>query len=388
MGPTDEIQLIQVRRIDKVRHPTSDSCRGYPFCSSEFSRAVRSFSASAEGETGSAPAVVTHKGNEQQDFFPTARYGWEAKRAGKPAPIAANYTLRASRGRMAAKAMMAVRERGISPKLIIGHLGWGETLFAKDVFPDATLVVHAEFFYSADRRRRRLRSEFPLRGGIERLFELRAKNAAILAAMNDADFAVAPTRWQASRFPPYLQSKLRIVHEGINTELVKPNPAATYRVPGANFTFKAAMKSSHSSIAISSPTAAITSLCARCRRFSARPSAHVVIVGGDSTSYGAAAPAGQTWKEIFLSEVREQLPLKSRAFRRQGPICGFCVTVADFGPHVYLTYPFVLSWSMLEAMSAGAPLIASSTRQCSKLLRMVLTGSSSIFLTSMAWPGA
>ena len=134
--------------------------------------------------------------------------------------------------------MIALRQRGINPQLIIGHLGWGETLFAKDVFPDATLVVHAEFFYSARGADVGFDPEFPLRGGIERLFELRAKNAAILAAINDADFAVVPTRWQASCFPPYLQSKLRLVHEGINTELVKPNPAATYRVPGANVTFK------------------------------------------------------------------------------------------------------------------------------------------------------
>lgn len=307
-------------------------------------------------------AVVTHKGNEQQDFLRTARYGWEAKRAGKPNPIAANYAVRASRGGMAAKAMMALRERGIDPKLIIGHLGWGETLFAKDVFPDAALIVYAESFYSATGADVGFDPEFPLKGGIERLFEVRAKNAAILAAMDDADLAVAPTHWQASRFPAYLKPKLKVMHEGINTELVKPNPAVTYRVPGATLTFKAGDEVITFVNRNLEPyrgyhifMRALPAILA------ARPNAHAVIVGGDSISYGAAAPAGQTWKEIFLSEIRGRLPLSRVHFVGKIPYLDYVSLLQVSAAHIYLTYPFVLSWSMLEAMSAGAPLIASST---------------------------
>jgi glycosyltransferase involved in cell wall biosynthesis len=320
-------------------------------------------------------AVVTHKDNEQQDFLRTARYGWEPKRAGKPDRIAANYALRASRGSMAAKAMMALRQRGVNPKLIIGHLGWGETLFAKDVFPDATLILHAEYFYSATGADVGFDPEFPLTGGIERLFELRAKNAAILAAMNDADIAVAPTHWQASRFPRYLQSKLRIMHEGINTEWVRPNPTATYSVPGTNITFKGGDE-------------VITFINRNLEPYrgyhifmralpailAARPDAHVVIIGGDSTSYGAAAPAGHTWKEIFLSEVREQLPLDRVHFVGKVPYTEYVSLLQVSAAHVYLSYPFVLSWSMLEAMSAGAPLIASSTQPVLEVIEHGING--------------
>ena len=320
-------------------------------------------------------AVVTHKGNEQQDFLRTARYGWEPKRAGKPDPVAANYTLRASRGRMAAKAMMALRERGINPKLIIGHLGWGETLFAKDVFPDATLVVHAEFFYSATGADVGFDPEFPLTGGIEQLFELRAKNAAILAAMHDADIAVAPTHWQASRFPRYLQSKLKVMHEGINTQLVIPNAAAAYSVPGTNFTFKCGDEVVTFINRNLEPyrgyhifMRALPAILA------ARPDAHVVIVGGDATSYGAAAPAGQTWKEIFLSEVRERLPLSRVHFVGKIPYTQYLSLLQVSAAHVYLSYPFVLSWSMLEAMSAGAPLIASSTQPVLEVVENGING--------------
>jgi glycosyltransferase involved in cell wall biosynthesis len=314
------------------------------------------------GRPGLRLATVTHKDNGQKDFLPTARYGWEPKRAGSPHPIAANYALRASRGRMAAKAMMALRARGFNPELIIGHLGWGETLFAKDVFPDATLLVHAEFFYSANGADVGFDPEFPSRGGTAGLFELRAKNAAILAAMNDADIAVAPTRWQASRFPLYFQEKLRVVHEGIDTNLMKPNPAATFRVAGANLAFKAGDE-------------VITFLNRNLEPYrgyhifmralptilAARPSAHVVIVGGDSVSYGAAAPNGQSWKEIFLSEVRDRLPMNRVHFVAKIPFLDFVSLMQVSAVHVYLTYPFVLSWSMMQAMSAGAPLVASRT---------------------------
>ena len=93
----------------------------------------------------------------------------------------------------------------------------------------------------------------------------------------------------------------------------------------------------------------------------ARPTAHAVIVGGDSISYGAAAPAGQTWKEIFLSEVRDRIPLSRVHFVGKIPYVDYVSLLQVSAAHIYLTYPFVLSWSMLEAMSAGAPLIASST---------------------------
>jgi glycosyltransferase involved in cell wall biosynthesis len=307
-------------------------------------------------------AVVTHQGNEQRDFLPTARYPWEPKQAGTPTPLAANYALRVSRGQVAAKAMMAVRDRGINPELVIGHLGWGETLFAKDVFPDARLVVNAEYFYAATGADVDFDPEFPLGGGIERRFEVRAKNAAILAALNDADLGVAPTRWQAGRFPAYLQQKLAIAHEGIDTARVKPDPAAVFRVPRRKLVFR--------------PGDEVVTFVNRNLEpyrgyhifmralptiLASRAQANAVIVGGDSVSYGAAAPDGRSWKEIFLSEVRDWLPPGRVHFVGKIPYADYVSLLQVSAAHVYLTYPFVLSWSMLEAMSAGAPLIASDT---------------------------
>jgi len=319
-------------------------------------------------------AAVTHKANEQAETLAGARYGWESGRAGTPHKIAANFALRASQGRMAAKAMLALRDRGFDPKLIIGHLGWGETLFAKDVFPDATLVVHAEFFYSATGADVGFDPEFP-DSDTERRFELRAKNAAILAAMNDADVAVAPTRWQASRFPNYLWSKLNVVHEGIDTNLIKPDAGASFRIAGTELVFR--------------PGDEVVTFVNRNLEpyrgyhifmralpavLAARPRAHAVIVGGDSVSYGASPPQGQSWKEIFLAETRERLPLERVHFVNRIPFADFISLMQVAAAHVYLTYPFVLSWSMLQAMSAGAALIASNTAPVAEVVEDGVNG--------------
>jgi glycosyltransferase involved in cell wall biosynthesis len=262
---------------------------------------------------------------------------------------------------MAAKAMMALRARGFDPRLIIGHLGWGETLFAKDVFPDAMLIVHAEFFYSATGADVGFDPEFP-DGGIEHLFELRAKNAAILAAMNDADVAVTPTRWQASRFPSYLQAKLNVVHEGIDTNRVRPNASASFRVAGTDLLFRPGDELVTFVNRNLEPYRGYhVFMRALPAILAARPRAHAVIVGGDAVSYGAASANGASWKDIFLAQVREQLPMQRVHFVNRIPFNDFVSLMQVSAAHVYLTYPFVLSWSMLQAMSAGAPLIASNT---------------------------
>lgn len=320
-------------------------------------------------------AVVTNKENDHVDFLPTARYGWEPQRAGRPEHISTNFALRVSRGRMAANAMLAIRSQNFVPDVILGHLGWGETLFAKDVFPDARLIVHAEFYYSASGADVGFDPEFPFDDRAERRFELRAKNAAILAAMIDADRAVAPTHWQASRFPAELQHKIDIVHEGIDTDLIAPNSNAVFRIGGTGQVFR--------------PGDEVITFVNRNlepyrgyhifmrmlpRLLSERPNAHVIIVGGDAVSYGAAPPQGKSWKQIFLSEVRDRLPMERVHFVGKIPFADFVALMQVSAAHVYLTYPFVLSWSMLQAMSAGAPIIASDTEPVREIIEDGVNG--------------
>ena len=306
--------------------------------------------------------AITDATNQRPDFIPTSRYAFAASAAGQPHPLAQNYALRAARGQAAARAMVALRERGFVPDLVIGHLGWGETLFAKDVFPKACLVVHAEFYYSADGADAGFDPEFRSSDDVAWRQNLRSRNAAILQAVNDADFAVSPTLWQASRLPAAFRSKTAVLHEGIDTDKVAPNSAAWLALQRAGV----AMKPGDEIITFVNRNLEPYRgyhifLRALPKILKARPNARAVIVGGDEVSYGAAPPPGKSWKQIFLDEVQADLPMDRVHFTGKVPYPDYLRLMQISAAHVYLTYPFVLSWSMLEAMSAGALVIASAT---------------------------
>ncbi len=306
--------------------------------------------------------VVTDQANEHVDRLPTARYRFDARKVKGGDRISRSYAVHAARARMTARAMEAIRARDFRPSVVVGHLGWGETLFVKDVFPDARLITHAEFFYAPKGADVGFDPEFPALVDLEERLQLRAKNAAILAAMSETDIAVAPTRWQASRFPEEWQSKIRVVHEGIDTEAVAPNANAALRLPGS----RGVLTANDEVLSFVNRNLepyrgyhifmrALPEILAK------RPNAHAVIVGGASVSYGPAAPEGQSWKKIFLGEVADRLPMERVHFVDRVPFSSLVALFQITSAHVYLTYPFVLSWSLLQAMSAGAPIVASRT---------------------------
>ena len=100
-----------------------------------------------------------------------------------------------------------------------------------------------------------------------------------------------------------------------------------------------------------------------------RPLARIVIVGGDGVSYGSKPPAGTTWKALFLKEVEDQIDLSRIHFVGTVPYNAFIGLLQVSACHVYLTYPFVLSWSMLEAMSAGCLVVGSRTQPVQEVIR-------------------
>ena len=192
--------------------------------------------------------------------------------------------------------------------------------------------------------------------------DVRGRNAAMALALLDADVGVAPTRWQASHFPDELRRKIEVVHEGIDTDLVRPSPDAVLRLKASGtvlragdevVTYVARNLEPHRGFHVF--MRALPAILA------ARPWAQVVIVGGDGTSYGPGPAGGGTWKARMLAEVGDGLDLSRVHFLGHIPYAALIRVLQVSAAHVYLTYPFVLSWSMLDAMSAGALVIGSRT---------------------------
>ncbi|MEI6027754.1 MAG: glycosyltransferase [Betaproteobacteria bacterium] len=273
---------------------------------------------------------------------------WAAKRA---------------RAESAAAAMTALKTEGFMPDVVFGHPGWGEMLYARDVFPSSRHLVFAEYYYGTDGGDSFFDPEFQ-RGppDLAALQRVRLKNTHLLHALASCDEAVAPTAFQKSRHPAAFLDRIRVIHDGIDTDLFQPNPQASVKLQQAGVELKPGDEVVTFVARQLEPYRGYHSFMRSLQRLQRlRPHARVVIVGGNDTAYGAQPPAGQTWKGIFLDEVKDALDMTRVHFVGQLPHPVLQQLLQVSAVHTYLTYPFVLSWSMLEAMSQGALLVASRT---------------------------
>ncbi len=319
---------------------------------------------------GTEVLALADAANPRPIVVPTLRYTFDAGKLPQVPAVARTLLANTARGEVVARALKQIAGKGFTPDIVVGHPGWGETYFVRDVFPNARLIVHAEFFYSRKGADVGFDPEFAKAEAAGNPLVPTARNAGLLLAMNEADLGVVPTAWQARQFPSYLQPKLRVQHEGIDTGIAAPSSAATFAVPGTSLVLKAGDEVVTFVNRNLEPYRGYhVFLRALPEILRARPNAHVVLVGGDGVSYGASAPAGSTWKQIVLDEVKDRLPLERVHFAGKVPYPHFIALMQLSAAHVYLTYPFVLSWSMLEAMSCGALVIGSATPPVTEVIR-------------------
>lgn len=290
-------------------------------------------------------------------------------------PLTERFNSDVIRGELAAGAMQRLKkDAGCDPALVVGHSGWGETLFARDLFPNAKHVVFCEFFYNASGSDVGFDPEFP-EAGLRTALRVRAKNAGMLTALAASDMALSPTEWQKRQHPQFLWPRIEVVHDGVDTVAAAPKPNARFEVPGAKLllrprdeviTFVNRQLEPYRGYHIF-----MRALPEILRR---RPHAHVLIVGGDGVSYGRKAPDGKNWKSIYLDEVRDRLDMSRVHFLGQIPKPDFLSMLQVSSCHVYLTYPFVLSWSLLEAMSCECLIVASGTQPVREVVTDGVTG--------------
>ena len=268
-------------------------------------------------------------------------------------------------GQAVARVGFALREKGFRPDVMIGNPGWGETLFLKDVWPDTPLILLSEFYYRGQGSDVGFDPEFD--AGNDSLLRARARSGVHLLAIEAADVAYAPTEWQKAQFPGAYQDKIRVIHDGIDCDRLRPNP-------DARFTHGDGLELSVNDEVLTyvsrnlEPYRGFHSFMrALPKVLEQRPDAQVVIVGGDDVSYGARAPDGQTWRARLLAEVG---PLPKRVhFTGRLPYADYMRLMQVSSVHAYLTYPFVLSWSMLEAMAVGGFVVGSATPPVKEVIR-------------------
>lgn len=274
-----------------------------------------------------------------------------------------------ARGEGAARAMVGLRQSGFVPDVVVAHSGWGEAWFAKDVFPEARLFVYAEYYYGTPGGDSGFDPEFS-RPSLETQQKVRIKNTHFLQALDACDAAITPTQFQKDRHPAWAQDKIRVVHEGIDTHRFRPDAGARVTLQAAGLVLRPGDETVTFVVRQLEPYRGYhVFMRALPLLQKLRPNARIVLVGGDGTSYGAKPPAGRTWKDIFLDEVRGRLDMSRIHFVGRVPHTVLTQLMQVSALHVYLTYPFVLSWSLLEAMSIGCLVLGSDTAPVREVIR-------------------
>jgi glycosyltransferase involved in cell wall biosynthesis len=282
------------------------------------------------------------------------------------------------------RAALKLKADGFQPDAIVAHHGWGESLFLKDVWPRAKLGVYCEFFYRGVGADTGFDPEFPVTDSGD-VCRLRLKNLNNLLHFETADAGISPTHWQASTFPEPFRSRISVVHDGIDTHALKPNPRVQLTLNTA----------AGQQLALTRRDEIVTFVNRNLEPYRGfhtfmralpdllrrRPQARVLVVGGNQVSYGAAPDpqryGADNWKDIYTREVRGQISDADWArvhFLGNLPYQHFIPLLQLSRVHVYLTYPFVLSWSLLEAMSVGCAIVASDTAPLREAIEHNRTG--------------
>ncbi|AHK78911.1 glycosyl transferase family 1 [Ectothiorhodospira haloalkaliphila] len=283
-------------------------------------------------------------------------------------PFAQEFESKVIRAQACAQIAQALKKERFIPDLILAHPGWGEPLYLKDLFPKARQILQTEYYYRAQGQDMGFDPEFPP-PTLEDLARIRTKNANLCAAFDQMDQGICPTQWQASTHPHWVRDRLRVIHEGIDTDLMSPDETASVTLPDRQITV--------------TPTDEVVTFVARNLEpvrgyhifmralpgiLARRPKAKVFIVGGDGVSYGSP-PASGNYRQIYLDEVAAELDPKRIFFMGRINYSVYRRLLQISRCHVYLTYPFVLSWSMLEAMSCGTLVVGSRTPPVEEVIK-------------------
>ena len=302
-------------------------------------------------------------GGENAGRVDGARFvGYRLPRGSTPGmfPLAVRAEADMIRGDMARQAAEALKNLGFDPAVVIGHNGWGETTFMDMVFPEARHVAFAEFYYGW----RNSDIDFDPEMGdtpLEMVLSNRTKNATMALTLAQADAIVSPTRFQAGTLPPPFATRARIIHEGVDVEAIAAGSAKPVTLPDGVRLAPGDKIVTHVNNSLEPLRGLHILLRALPGLLAAEPQARVVIVGSEKRGYGLPPPEGRSWKDIILEQVGEGLDLSRVHFTGRLEHAEMLDILRLSTAHIYYSYPFVLSWSLCEAMAAGCYVLGSDT---------------------------
>lgn len=316
--------------------------------------------------------VVFITRNKSNTLSGVTKVIYEPKRQGDPNvhPYLKHLEEGVLHGQAVFRSIVRLKQRGFQPDIVIGHAGWGEMLFVKDALPKTPMLSYFEFFYNAVGQDVDFDPEYP--SNVDSKLSLRIKNSITLLTEASSDWGLTPTQWQLNTHPTSFHPKMSVIHEGIDTDAIKPNPEAFFLTESGKL-LKAGQKVVTFVARNLEPTRGFHTFMRAVPEIQRRhPDAEVLIVGSDGVSYGIKLPDGDSYKKRMLAEVSFD-PDKVH-FTGHLSMPDFRAVLGLSAAHIYLTYPFVLSWSMLEAMATGCLVVGSRTAPVEEVITHGING--------------
>lgn len=297
---------------------------------------------------------------------------WNNCQAGHP--WLSDFSTKLMRAEACLAAAKKLKLAGFIPDLVIAHPGWGESLFIKDLWPNTKLALYSEFHYQSANADVGFDPEFPTDPLIESQ-RIKLKNINNFLHYQDADAGISPTYWQKNSFPSYFRKKITVIHDGIDTNFFKPDPHVKIMI------------NTHDGelISLSKENPIITYSARNLEPYRGfhifmrslpqilrdNPKARVLILGNDGISYGNNPDSNHSWKKQLISEISDYMSSSMWArvhFLGTLSVQDYLKVLQVSALHIYLTYPFVLSWGLLEAMSCSCRILASSTAPVNEVI--------------------
>ena len=263
------------------------------------------------------------------------------------------------RGQQVVRTLLSHKLEGFEPDVIYIHPGWGDGLYLKDIFPNTKIIGLFEYYYHPRGADVGFDPEFPLT--FNDIFRVRTMNTLQHYALETCDIRLTPTAWQKSLYPAAYQHQLECLHEGIDTDRIRPDSSATFTLPNG-----VVVKAGDEVLTFVSRSlepyrgfhCLMRSLPGIMRN---RPNCQIIIVGQDEHHYGPPPADAESWRAQYVNELKGQIDSDRLHFTGTLAFDNYLKVLQISRVHVYLTYPFILSWSMLEAMSAGCLVVGSDT---------------------------
>ncbi|TBU95471.1 glycosyltransferase family 4 protein [Phytopseudomonas dryadis] len=268
-------------------------------------------------------------------------------------------------GQQVLRLLLDMQRQGYRPDVVIAHPGWGESLYVKQVFPEARLIHFCEYYYHTEGADAGFDPEFPLT--LHGAAAIHSRNALHLLNLENCDLAITPTHWQHSLHPAAYHDKIKVIHEGIDTAHLGPDANAVFILPDGRQLKAGDPVVTYVARNLEPYRGFHQFMRALPRLLAAHPTCQVLVIGGDDVSYGTRPKDAPNWRAKLLREN----PVDPNRVHFLGKVdyATYRTALQVSAAHIYLTYPFVLSWSLLEALACGCQVIASDTAPVREVIR-------------------